>query len=92
MPLTKEAIFETFHVDEDGVDRVVESVKTLIHEGNVRRLIVKDRHGTTLIEAPLSVGVVAAMLVPVWAAIAAIASIVADATVMVEHRKSETPV
>ena len=87
MPLTKEAICETFHLDDEGVDRVIEKVKALIHEGNVRRLIVKDANGATVIEAPLSLGVVGAMLLPVWAAIGAVAAIVADATVVVERRE-----
>lgn len=88
MPLTKESLGETFHIDDEGVDRVIEKIKALIHEGNVRRVIVKDREGVTLIEAPLTLGVVGAMLAPVWAAIAAIATIVADATVVVERRES----
>jgi Domain of unknown function (DUF4342) len=91
VPLTKETICETFHLDDEGVDRVIEKVKALIHEGNVRRLIVKDRDGVTLIEAPLTIGVVGAMLLPIWAAIATIATIVADATVVVERRESQTP-
>jgi Domain of unknown function (DUF4342) len=86
MPLTKESIYETFHLDDEGVERVIEEAKALIHEGNVRRLIVKDAKGTTLIEAPLTIGVVGAVLLPVWAAIAAIAAIVTDATVVVERR------
>lgn len=91
MPLTKESIFETFHIDDEGVDRVIDQIKELVHEGNVRRLIVKDRDGVTVIEAPLTVGVVGAVLLPVWAAIAAIATIVADATVVVERRETSTP-
>jgi hypothetical protein len=91
MPLTKESIFETFHIDDQGVERVIDQIKELVHEGNVRRLIVKDRNGVTVIEAPLTFGVVGAVLAPVWAAIAAIAAIVADATVVVERRETTTP-
>jgi Domain of unknown function (DUF4342) len=91
MPLSKESIFETFHIDDEGVDRVIDQLKELVHEGNVRRLIVKDRSGATLIEAPLTVGVVGAVLVPVWAAIAAIAAIVVDATVVVQRHETKTP-
>jgi Domain of unknown function (DUF4342) len=87
MPLTKESLFETLHIDQEGVDRVIERTKKLIHEGNVRRLIVKNAEGVTLIEVPLTMGVVGAVLVPVWAAIAAIAAIVSDATVVVEKRE-----
>ena len=89
MPVTKESLFETLHIDQEGVDRVIERTKKLIHEGNVRRLIVKNSEGVTLIEVPLTMGVVGAVLVPVWAAIAAIAAIVSDATVVVEKRKQD---
>jgi hypothetical protein len=87
MPLTKESLFETLHIDQEGVDRVIERTKKLIHEGNVRRLIVKNAEGVTLIEVPLTMGVVGAVLVPVWAAIGAIAAIVSDATVVIEKRE-----
>ena len=86
MPITKESLFETLHIDQEGIDRVIEKTKDLIHEGNVRRIVVKNADGVTLIEAPLTVGVVGAVLVPVWAAIAAIAAIAVDATVVVEKR------
>jgi hypothetical protein len=86
MPLTKESLFETLHIDQEGIDRVIDKTKELVHEGNVRRLMVKNAEGVTLIEVPLTVGVVGAVLVPVWAAVAAIAAIVVDATVVVEKR------
>lgn len=89
MPVTKESIFETLHIDQEGVDRVIERTKKLIHEGNVRRLIVKNAQGITLIEVPLTVGVVGAVLVPVWAAIAAIAAIATDASVVLEKREDK---
>lgn len=89
MPITKESLFETLHIDQEGIDRVIEKTKNLIHEGNVRRLLVKNSEGVTLIEVPLTVGVVGAVLVPVWAAIAAIAAMVADATVIVEKREED---
>jgi hypothetical protein len=87
MPITKETIFETLHIDDEGLDRVLERIKTLVHEGNVRRLIVKDAKGMTLIEAPLTIGVVGAMLAPICAAIAAVAAIAADASVVVERHE-----
>jgi uncharacterized protein DUF4342 len=89
MPVTKESPFETLRIDREGIDRVVEKAKALIHEGNVRKLTVKNAQGLTLVEVPLTVGVVGAMLVPVWAAIAAIAAIVSDATVVIEKRTTE---
>ena len=88
MPVTKESLFETLHIDREGVDRVVETAKELIHAGSVRRLLVKNAQGVTLIEVPLSVGVVGAVLVTVWAAIATIAAIASDATVVIEKRET----
>jgi hypothetical protein len=86
MPTTKESIWETFHINEEGVDRVIERIKKLVDEGNARRILVKDRAGVTFIEFPLTLGVVGALLLPVWAAIAAVAAIVTDAVVTVEKR------
>lgn len=65
-------------------EQLVAKIKEILHEGNIRRLIIKDKDGRTLIEVPLTIGVVGAILVPVWAAIGAIAALVAEATVVVE--------
>lgn len=67
-------------------EELVAKIKQLIHEGNIRRIIIKDREGSTLIEIPLTLGVVGALLVPVWAAIGAMAALVAEATVVVEKK------
>ena len=63
---------------------LVAKVKELVHEGNVRRIIVKDDEGKTLVEVPLTLGVVGALLVPTLAAIGAIAALVTDCTIVVE--------
>lgn len=68
----------------DG-DEVIRKVKELIHEGNIRRLIIKNEDGKKLIEIPLTIGVVGAVLVPVWAAIGAIAAVVTSCTIEVER-------
>jgi CBS domain-containing protein len=65
-------------------DVLVAKVKELVHEGNIRRVIIKDNEGKTLIEIPLTLGVVGALLLPVWAALGAIAALVTDCTVVVE--------
>jgi Domain of unknown function (DUF4342) len=70
-------------------DEMLAKVKELIHEGNVRRLIIKNGEGNTLIEIPLTVGVIGAALIPVWAAIGAIAALATDCTIVVERR--DTP-
>ena len=83
----KDTIVETFKLDRENVDKVIAKIEDLIHEGNVRRVIVKDAKGLTLIEVPLTVGLVGVALVPVWAAIGAIAALAADFTLQVERRE-----
>jgi uncharacterized protein DUF4342 len=67
-------------------DALLAKVKDLAHEGNVRRIIIKDGQGKTLIEVPLTVGVVGALVAPVAAAVGAIAALAADCSVVVERR------
>jgi len=65
-------------------EKLVGQIKELVHEGNIRRIIIKNDEGKTLIEIPLTLGVVGAVLLPVWAAIGTIAALVADLTIIVE--------
>ncbi|MGD8494803.1 MAG: DUF4342 domain-containing protein [Gemmatimonadales bacterium] len=60
-------------------------VKQLVHEGNVRRLIIKNEEGRILIEIPLTIGVVGTVLAPVWAAVGALAALLADCSIVVER-------
>lgn len=60
-------------------------VKELIHEGNVRRIIIKDEHGNTFMEIPVTVAAVAAILAPIIAAVGAVAAMAAKFTVVVER-------
>lgn len=60
-------------------------VKQLVHEGNVRRVIIKNEEGRTLIEIPLTVGVVGTVLAPVWAAVGALATLLANCSIVVER-------
>ena len=64
--------------------------RELIHEGNVRRLMIINEDGKTLIEVPLTIGVIGAVLLPVWAAIGAIAAVVTDCTIRVEKSEEES--
>lgn len=63
---------------------IIDKVKELIHEGNIRRITIKNETGETLIEIPLTLGLVGAAFVPVLAAIGAIAALVAKMTIVVE--------
>lgn len=78
---TDKVRYEEFRVDGEAL---ISKVKEIIHEGNVRRIIIKNEKGEVLIEVPLTVGVVGAILIPVWAAIGAIAALAAKFTIVVE--------
>jgi hypothetical protein len=84
--VNKDRIFETFNLKGEDINKVIEKITKLIHEGNVRNIIVKNAQGQTILVVPLTVGVVGAALLPVWAAIGAIAALVADCTIEVEKR------
>src|SRR5712691_54708 len=68
-------------------ENLVEKVKELIHEGNVRRIIIKDEKGNTFIEIPVTVAAVAAVATPILAAVGTIAALVAHFTIVVERTK-----
>jgi hypothetical protein len=63
---------------------LADKVKALIHEGNVRRIIIKDEHGHTFVEIPVTVAAVGAVFAPILAAVAALAAMAAKFTVVVE--------
>lgn len=64
-------------------DQLVSEIKRLVNEGNIRRISIKQGD-KTLIEIPLTLGVIGIALLPVWAAIGAIAALVAECTIVVE--------
>lgn len=66
-------------------EELLAKVKQLIAEGNVRRLIIKNKEGKTIVEVPLTVGVVGALLAPPLAAVGAIAALVTECTLVVER-------
>ena len=74
---------EEYRVTGEGV---VAKVKELVHEGTIRRLIIKNEEGRSLLEVPLTLGVVGAILVPTWAAIGAVAALVAKCTIVVDRQ------
>ena len=74
-------MWETFKAE--GVN-IVEKLKELIHEGNVRRVVIQH-DGRTVAEFPLTAGVVGAVLAPVVAAIGAIVALLKDCTIQVER-------
>ncbi len=72
-------------------DKLKSTLKHLIREGNVRRIIVRNATGRTLLDMPLSAGVAGAFLAPFWAAVAGIVALTKEYTIVVE-RDPETRV
>lgn len=70
---------------------LVEKVRELIHEGNVQRIVVKDEHGNTFVEIPVTVAAVGAILAPLLAAIGAISALVAKFTIVVVRSEPKPP-
>ena len=81
--MTDKKTTEEFSVNGE---ELLAKVKALINEGNVRRLIIKGEDGKTLVEFPLTFGVVGVVLAPMLAAVGAIAALVAKCTIVVERR------
>ncbi len=63
---------------------IIDKLKEILHQGNIRRIILKGEDGKTFMEIPLTVGVVGALVLPVWAAIGAAAALVSHMTIVVE--------
>jgi hypothetical protein len=83
---------ERIRVEEFRItgDSLVAKIKELIHQGNIRRIILKNEEGRTLIEIPLTVGVVGGLIgaaaFPVVAAVGAIGALVAHLTIVIERK------
>ena len=73
--------FEEFRVTGG---EILDKIKEILHEGNVRRIILKDEKGKTFMELPLTVGVVGALVAPVLAAVGAVAALASNLTIVVE--------
>jgi hypothetical protein len=72
-------------------DEVVAKVKALVHEGNVRRITIKNKEGRVMIEVPLTLGVVGALFLPTLAALGALAALVTECTIVVERVDDAAP-
>jgi hypothetical protein len=80
----------TFEQFEIKGEQLLSKVKELIEQGNVRRIIIKDKSGKELVTFPLTVGVVGAVLAPVLAAVGALAALVTECTIAVEREEAGT--
>src|SRR5712691_5306363 len=77
--------WESFKAEGEAA---VDKVKALIHEGNVRRVVVQHE-GRTVAEFPLTAGIVGAVLAPVAAAIGALVALLKDCTIQVEREDED---
>jgi len=80
---------ENYRTEEFKVEgeKIVSKIKEIFHEGNIRKVIIKDKEGKTLVEIPMTFGVVGALLAPQLAAIGAIAALLTEATIVVEKQE-----
>lgn len=79
--MAEKSYWETFRIDGEGL---LEKLRALLHEGNIRRVVIKQQ-GRTIAEFPLTAGVVGAVLAPVLAAIGALVAMMKDCTIDVER-------
>ena len=77
---------ESFKV---AADQLVDAIKQIIHEGNVRRVIIKQ-DGRTVVEFPITVGVIGTVFAPMLAAVGALAAVLTDCTIEVERTTSQS--
>jgi hypothetical protein len=79
---------EEFKVSGEDVIKVI---KQIVAEGNARKIIIKNEEGKTLIELPLTIGAIGALIAPALAAVGAIAALVTKCTIVVEKREPGSP-
>jgi len=76
---------ESFKVTSE---QLVDAVKKVLHEGNVRRVVIKQ-DARTIVEFPLTVGVIGAVLAPILAAVGALAAVLTECTIEVERHEGD---
>jgi hypothetical protein len=77
---------ESFRVSGDDI---LSKVKEIIKEGNARKIIIKNEKDETIMEFPLTVGAVGAVIAPMFAAIGTIAALASHCTIVVEKKGAE---
>jgi len=66
-------------------EELLSTVRELVRQGNIRRITIKNREGKTLVEIPLTLGVVGTLLLPTLAALGAVAALVSECSIVVER-------
>lgn len=84
--MTDKTFWESIKAESEGL---IENLKKLIHEGNVRRIVI-EHESRTVAEFPVTAGLLGAVLAPVLAAIGAIAALLKDCTIKIERTETAT--
>ncbi len=71
-------------------EQLLNKIKELIAEGNVRKITINDKNGKEIMSFPLTIGVVGAVLAPVLAAVGALAALIGECTLSVEREETGT--
>ena len=67
-------------------EQLTQKVKELVQEGNVRKISIKDKNGNVVVEFPMTLGVIGAILAPILAAVGAVAALLTECTISVERK------
>lgn len=70
-------------------EELLSKVKEIIHEGNIRKIIIKNDSGKTYLEIPVTIGVVGLVLAPVWAAVGALAALASSFNIQVIKKEEK---
>jgi hypothetical protein len=81
--MAKKSNREEFKIKSEDV---IKKIKEIIKEGNARRVIINNEKGETLVEFPLTAGVVGIALAPILAAVGTLVALVSSCTIIVEKR------
>ena len=77
---------ETFNI---AGENLLKKVKDLFKEANVTKITIADKNEKEIISFPVSIGIVGVFLAPIFAAVGAIAAIVAECKIIVERKDDE---
>lgn len=76
--------FESFRVSGK---EILSKIEELIREGNARRIIIKNENDETIMEFPVTAGVIGVVIAPILAAVGALAAVLTSATIVIEKKK-----
>ena len=85
----KKVIMDKEKVEEIKVkgEQLIEKVKEIINEGNVRKIIIKDKNGHIVLQLPITFGVIGIVLAPMLAAVGAVAAMLTECSIVIERKE-----